>query len=309
MAIYSVRIDVSLAPPWAGLLDGILQDYFSTMFSGGSYYLGTINMSDAPTVVLPVGNVYFATQPNTITSEDNILALVANTSTGSPGILDFSDEASLLPSDKNAALYISNRCVLDNLIRPELNEQLNPGQSIFNLIGNISKSYMLTLNTTVNIDDDFDPRINSMTVYVNEIQQIQGDYSITGFPLTNFHDLIWVDITGSYYLTLVLEGQTISIDSDSPDGSGSLHLSWYGWLIVGGLIIASFGSLSVAVAMVIAGASAALINLLNFNISMSVISEKIDEANVSFVWPAQKACPINEIKLPGDMILYLDPVV
>lgn len=307
LAVYSVSIQPSQS--WVALLNGIIQYYFQNEFTGGSYYLGTINMAGAPPELLPTGSVYFATQVNATKPTANILAMVANTSTGSQGILDFTNNPALLPDSQNAALYISNRCLLNNMLLPVLVKQLDTTDSSFNITGNATTPYTLSLNTSIDISAEYDPSLTSMNVYVNDSEQIQTDYGATGYPISWMHSIIWVDITGNIYLTPSLSSQTITFAVDTPDGDGSMHLSVGGWIIVGALIIATFGSLSAALAAVVAIVVPIIITQLNLSVNMSAVAGDIDQATVSFNWPAQQICPVNSIALPGDLILYVDPQV
>lgn len=309
LAIYSVNIQPSQS--WVAMLNGLIQYYFQNTFSGGSYYLGTINMEGAPPQLLPVGSVYFATQVNAATPSANILALVANTSTGSTGILDFTTNPALLPSNQNAALYLSNRCLLYNMVLPVLVKQLNTTNSAFNVNGNATTPYTLSLNTSIDMSGEYDPTLNSMNVYVNNSSQVQSDYGATGYPISGMHSIIWVDVSGHFYLTpsLTVSTQSISFAVDTPNGDGSIHLSVGGWFIVGALIVATFGTLGGAMAAVVAIVVPIVITQLNLNVNMSSIAGNIDQAATSFNWPAQKICPINSIAFPGDLILYLTPQV
>lgn len=309
LAVYSVDIEPSQS--WVSMFNGLIQYYFQNEFSGGSYYLGTVNMEGAPAQLLPVGSVYFATQANTTTPDANILALVANTSTGSPGILDFTSNPPLLPASQSAALYISNRCLLNNMLLPVLVKQLNTTNSSFTVSGNATTPYTVSLNTSVDISGKYDPTLNSMNVYVNDSNQIQSDYGATGYPLSGFHSVIWVDVNGHFYLTPSLDvaSQSISFAIDTPDGNGSIHLSAGGWVIIAALIIATFGTLGGALAAVVAIVVPIVITQLHLSVNMASIAGNIDQATTSFNWPAQKICPINSIALPGDLVLYVTPQV
>ncbi|PKG42616.1 TULIP family P47-like protein [Psychroflexus sp. MES1-P1E] len=309
LAIYEVGLTITPTPFWAPILNGIIQGYLQTQYKGGSYYLGTVNMSGVPASLLPTGSVFFATQENTQTPADNLLALVSNTSTGTPGILDFTSNPGLIPSTENAALYISNRCLLVNLVMPPLVKQLKTVSTSFNISGNTTTPYTLALNTKIGISGEYDPKLTSMSVYVNNSQNIQGDYGATGYPISSFSSLMWVDLHGSFYLSPVLKSQVVSISARTPDGSGSIHLSTGGWLIVGALVIATFGTLGAAMGAVVAIVVPIIITQLNFSVSMSDLAKSLEDANLSFTWPAQKLCPIKSIALPGDLVLYLDPQV
>jgi hypothetical protein len=308
-AVYEVGLTITPSPFWAPILNGIIQGYLQTQYEGGSYYLGTVNMSGAPASLLPTGSVFFATQENTTTPAANILALVANTSTGSSGILDFTSNPSLLPASQNAALYISNRCLLVNLVLPALATELKTTSSSFNITGTTTTPYTLSLNTSIGISGKYDPSLNSLNVYVNNSNSIQGDYQATGYPLSGFGSVIWVDVNGSFFLSPNLNEQVISISANTPDGNGSIHLSVGGWFIVGALIIATFGSLGAALGTVVAVVVPTLITQLNFSVSMSGLATSINDAPLSFTWPAQQLCPITSIALPGDLILYLNPQI
>ncbi|MBE4947964.1 TULIP family P47-like protein [Chryseobacterium culicis] len=302
---------VSIQPPqgWVAMLNGIIQYYLQNLYTGGSYYLGTVNMEGVPAAVLPTGSVHFATQPNTSDASSNILAMVANTSTGSPGTLNFSGGPALLPSDQNAALYISNRCILNNMLLPVLATQLNTAASSFTVTGNSSTPYNVSLNTSVNLDGEYDPKLTSMNNYVNNSGQIQSDYGAVGYPISAFSSLIWINVSGHIYLTPTLSGQTISFDVDAPSGSGSAALSAGGWAIVGALIIATFGTLGACVAAVVAIVVPIVVTQLKFNISMSQVGANIGSASTSFNWPAATIAPLTSVTLPGDLILYVDPQV
>lgn len=309
MAVYSATIGASNPPAWLTFLNAIIQSYFQDTYSGGTYYLGTVNMEGAPASVLPTGDVYFATQPNSSNPDANLLAMVANTSTGSVGTLDFPSSSPLLPSSEDAALYISNRCLLNNLVLPVLSGQLDTPSSSFTMSGNASTPYTMTLNTDVSISAEYDPVLTAMSVSVNNSGQIQSDYAVTGYPLSAFESIIWVDITGNFYLTPELVDQAISILADTPEASGSVELSAGGWVIVAALIIATFGALGAVAGAVVAVVIPVLITQLDFSISMDSIADSINDAGVSFDWPAQELAPITSVALPGDLVLYLDPKV
>jgi len=309
LAVYQVGLTITPTPYWAPILNGIIQGYLQTQYQGGSYYLGTVNMSGVPASLLPTGSVFFATQPNIATPAANILALVANTSTGSAGILDFTSNPALLPSTQNAALYISNRCLLVNLVLPALVTQLKTGVSSFNVSGNATTPYTLALNTSIGISGEYDPNLTSLNVYVNNSQNIQGDYGATGYPISSFSSLMWVDVNGSFYLSPVLTVQVISISANTPAGNGSIHLSTGGWFIVAALVIATFGTLGGAMAAVVAIVVPIIITQLNFSVSMSGLATSLNDANLAFTWPAQQLCPITSIALPGDLVLYLNPQI
>lgn len=309
LAVYQAAINAPTPPFWLPILNGIIQGYLQTQYQGGSYYLGTVNMSGVPAALLPTGSVYFATQPNTATPAANIMALVANTSTGSQGILDFTSNPALLPSTQNAAIYISNRCLLVNLVLPALATQLKTTASSFTVTGNATTPYTLALNTNIGISGEYDPTLNSLNVYVNNSQNIQGDYGATGYPISAFSSLMWVDVNGSFYLSPVLTGQVISISANTPNGNGSMHLSTGGWIIVGALVIATFGSLGAAMAAVVAIVVPIIITQLNFSVSMSGLATSLNGAGLAFTWPAQSLAPITSIALPGDLVLYLNPQV
>lgn len=306
LAIYNVNIQSSAS--WVALLNGILEFYLSK-FKGGTYYLGTVNMEGAPVQLLPANNIYFATQPSSAASSFNLLALIANTSTGSAGSLDFSNSPQLLPYTQGAALYISNRCLLYNMVLPILVNQLNTTNASFNVTGNATTPYKLSLNTSIAISGEYDPSLTSMDVYVNNCGQIQSDYGAKGYPISGMHSVIWVDISGHFYLTPAFTSSTqnINFSINTPDGNGSIHLSVGGWFIVGAIIVATFGTLGAAMAAVVAIVVPTVIKKLNLSVNMSSIAGNINQASTSFNWPAQKICPIDGFDFPGDMILYLNP--
>jgi hypothetical protein len=107
----------------------------------------------------------------------------------------------------------------------------------------------------------------------------------------------------------VLTAQVISISANTPSGNGSIHLSTLGWFIVGALIVASFGTLGGALAAVVAIVVPIIITQLHFSVSMSGLATSLNNANLSFSWPAQQLCPIKSIALPGDLVLYLNPQI
>ena len=197
------------------------------------------------------------------------------------------------------------------MVLPVLVEQLKTTDASFNVSGNATTPYTLSLNTSIGISGEYDPCLTSMNVYVNDANQIQSDYGATGYPISGMHSIIWVDVNGNFYLTpsLTVETQMISFAVDTPKGNGSIHLSTGGWIIVAALVIATFGTLGAAMAAVVAIVVPIVITQLNLSVNMSSIAGNIDQAATSFKWPAQKLCPINSIALPGDMILYLTPQV
>ncbi|GEN66297.1 MULTISPECIES: TULIP family P47-like protein [Chryseobacterium] len=306
-AIFSVSVN----PPqgWVAVLNGMVEYYLQQVYKGGSYYLGTVNLEGVPAAVQPVGSIYFAIQANTSNPDSNILALVANTSTGSAGSLNFMGGPALLPSDQNAAMYISNRCILNNMLLPVLATQLNTTASSFTVTGNSSTPYNVSLNTSVNLDGEYNPKLTSMNNYVNNNGQIQSDYGAVGYPVSAFSSLIWINVSGHIYLTPGLSGQTISFNVDAPSGSGSAALSPGGWAIVGALIIATFGTLGACVAAVVAIVVPIVVTQLKFNISLSQVGANIGSASTSFNWPAASIAPLTGVTLPGDLILYIDPQV
>ncbi|MCJ7932664.1 MAG: hypothetical protein MUW56_03250 [Chryseobacterium sp.] len=307
LAIFTVNIQPSQS--WVAALNGMVQYYLQNLYQGGSYYLGTVNMEGVPAAVLPTGNVYFATQPNSSDADSNILALVANTSTGSAGSLVFTGGPVLLPGNQSAALYISNRCILNNMLLPVLVTQLNTTAGSFTVSGNSSTPYTVSLNTSVNLDGEYDPKLTSMNNYVNNSGQIQSDYGAVGYPVSAFSSLIWINVSGHIYLTPSLSGQTISFGVDAPSGSGSAELSAGGWVIVGALIIATFGTLGACVAAVVAIVVPIVVTQLKFNVSLSQVGANLGSATTSFNWPAASIAPLTSIALPGDLILYVDPQV
>ncbi|MDR0682304.1 MAG: hypothetical protein LBG15_10735 [Dysgonamonadaceae bacterium] len=305
MAVYSVTIQPS--EDWVALLNGMIQYYFQNNFTGGSYYLGSVNLQGVTKELLPVNNISFATQPSKIDKSANILAMTANTFAGSGGNLDFTNDPPLLPSTQNVALYISNRCLLYNLVLPVLVKQLNTDNASFTVTGGTATPYTLSLNRHISISGKYDPSLTSLKVYVNDSHEIQGDYGATGYPLSGLDSIIWVEIIGKFDLTPQLSNveQKISFSVNAPHGSGSIHLSVGGWFIVGALIIATFGSLGAVAGAVVAIVIPVVITQLNLDVNMSSIADNIDTAKASFNWPAQKFCLINSIELPGDFILYL----
>lgn len=307
MAVYTVNIQPSES--WVAILNGLIQYYLQSVYKGGSYYLGTVNLEGVPDSVLPTGNIQFATQPNNSDTNSNIIALVANTSTGSQGRLSFVDNPALLPVNQNAALYISNRCILYNMLQPILVKQLNTSVNSFNCNGSISEPYVLSLNKSVKLSGKYDPVLKSMSNYINNNSQIQSDYGADGYPLSAFSSLFWIKVSGHIYLTPSLSDQKISFSVDTPKGSGSAHLSAGGWVIFGALVIASFGSLGAAVAAVVAIVVPILVTQLRFDVNMSQIAANIDKASTSFNWPAAKIAPLTNIALPGDLVLYVKPQV
>jgi hypothetical protein len=121
------------------------------------------------------------------------------------------------------------------------------------------------------------------------------------------HSYIWVDVDGYFTLTPAQSQQSITFTSYAPSGSGSIHLSVGGWFIVGALILATFGGLGAALSAVVAIVVPVVISQLKLSISMSDLQTMLANANVSFSWPAQSACPLVGIALPGDLVLYLAP--
>lgn len=306
-AIYSIKLDVTPEPFWVIILNALIQGYLQNNFSSGTYYLATVDMSAAPAQLQPTGSLYFAIQDNTANPDANILAVVANTSTGKTGVLDFTDNPALLPAGENAALFISNRCLLVNIVLPQLATHLKVPQTDFNISGSNTAPYNVTLNTNVSISGQYSPVLNSMNIYVNNSAQIQSDYGATGYPLSAFESIIWVNVTGSFYLTPTLTNQTISINADTPNGDGSLHLTAAGWAIVSAVVIATWGTVGLLLAGVIAIVVPIVITQLQLSISMTAIAQQLNDANISFAWPAQQYAPIKSIALPGDLILYVTP--
>ncbi|HYJ05523.1 MAG TPA: hypothetical protein VEX43_10335 [Chthoniobacterales bacterium] len=307
LAVYNIAVKAPLAPPWVAFLNGILQFWFSQQSFAGVYYLGTVDLSSVPGPLLPQGSAYFATQQNVNNPNVNALAMVANTSSGSPGVLDFTGSAVLLPTNQTAALYISNRCLLVNLVLPQIASALNTANTSFTVTGATSTPYNLGLNTEIDLSGEYDPDLDTLNIYVNGNGQIQGDYDATGYPIGGFHSIIWVDVDGYFTLTPAQSGQAITFSSYAPNGSGSIHLSTGGWFLIGALIIATFGSLGAALVAVVAVVVPVVISQLKLSISMSALQTLLASANVSFSWPAQSACPLVGVGLPGDLVLYLAP--
>lgn len=310
-ALYSVGLATpSPVPKWMPFLNGLIAAYLSTDVNlKGVYYLGDVNLSSIPNALTPQGASYFAIQLAQGSSGQNILAMTGTTSTGTGGVLDFAPVPQLLPANQNTALYISNRCLLANLVLPQMAQALNTENSTFTVQGGTPNPCTISLNQTIDISGKYDPDLNNLNVYVNGSSQIQGDYGATGYPLSGFHSVIWVDVNGSFYMTPSTTAGAISFSSDAPNGSGSIHLSTGGWFIVGALIVATFGSLGAALGAVVAIVVPIVITQLKLSVSMGSIQTSLNQANLSFSWPAQTACPIAGIALPGDFVIYLSPAV
>lgn len=310
-ALYAIAL---AAPPpvpfWVPFLNGIIAAYLSQNVNvQGVYYLGDVNVSSVPGGLVPQGTAYFAIQLPQSSSGSNLLAMTGTTSTGTKGILDFSTSPPLLPADQTTALYIGNRCLLVNLVLPQLMSSLTLAQSAFTVQGGAGDPKTLALNQDVGISGEYDPVLTSLDVYVNNSNQIQGDYGATGYPVSHFDSVIWVDVTGSFYLTPSVESGVISFSSNAPSGNGSVHLSVGGWIIVGALVIATFGTLGAALAAVVAVVVPVVITQLKLSVSMQSLENMLKNANISYSWPAQKECNLVDFKLPGDAILYLSPTV
>ncbi|TND10472.1 MAG: hypothetical protein FD123_114 [Bacteroidetes bacterium] len=291
------------APWWEPVLNGIIQGYMQNTFQDGTYYLGTLNVSSAPQGILPSGSIGFSTQVNASDASNNVLVMMGTTSTGTSGSTDWSSVPPLMPSGQSATLYISNRCLLNNFVLPSLQGNISGSQ--FSITGNATTPYVISLTNTVNFTAEYNPVLQSLNTYVNDSGQIQGDYVAFGYPVSWLSWLFYVKVEGSFYLTPEISGQAITMDVDSPDGDGSLVITGIGWALYAALLIATFGSISAMLAAVIAVVVPVLAATLSLNVSMSNIAAILNQANVSFTWPASSILPLSGVSLPGDMILEL----
>ncbi len=310
-ALYSIGLATPTpVPQWVPFLNALIASYLATNVNvQGVYYLGDVNVSSVPGALLPQGSAYFAIQLAQTTSAPNILALTGTTSTGTPGVLDFAPVPAMLPSNQTTALYIGNRCLLVNLVLPPMCSSLGVSQSTFTVNGTGTAARSLSLNQSIDISGEYDPDLDTLSVYVNGSGQIQGDYTATGYPLSGFHSVIWVDVDGYFQMTPAFSNNTITFSSNAPNGNGSIHLSTGGWIIVAALIIASFGTLGGALAAVVAIVVPIVITQLKLNVSMSSLQSMLNDANISFSWPAQTQAPITAVALPGDFVIYMAPAV
>ncbi len=310
-AIYDISV-TGLPAFWEDFVNAAIQQWLQNL-KPGSVPLGTVVVPSDLTALAPVGDSEFAIQ-TADSPDDNALLLLMTTPSGSQpsgtGATDFSDLPPLLQSGQPSAFYISNRVLMEEMIVPGFCEQLSAPASDFSFTGNATTPVVATFSGSLSIQGEDDPVLHGLVLSVNNSSQVQGSYDVDAYPA--FHaGVYYVKVTGDIFIELVLDSssQQISFNTTSNSGSGSLEASPWGWAIIVAAIIATFGTISVFLGIVIAIVVPLVVALLTFPVNMNSADESITQALGSATWPLQKNYPLSSVLLPGDLVIVGDPTL
>jgi hypothetical protein len=307
-AIYSMKV-TGLPPFWENFVNAAITTWLQNL-KPGSVPLGTVVVPTELAALAPVGNSMFAIQ-TAENSDDNALLLLMTTPSGTqPSGTNFSDSLPLLQPGQPSAFYISNRVLMEEIIVPGFCQQLSAPASDFSFSGDATTPVVATFSGSLSIQGEDDPVLHGLALSVNNSSQVQGSYDVDAYPA--FHaGVYYVKVTGDVYIEMVLDAssQEISFNTTSSSGSGSLEASPLGWAIIVAAIIATFGTISAFLGIVLAIVVPLVVALLTFPVNMSSADESISQALGSATWPLQKVYPLSSVTLPGDLVIVGDPTI
>jgi len=313
LVVYDVTL-TGLSQSLDDILGGLILGFLQTEASStNSYPLGTINVASLPVGLQPTGTADFAIQTNASDPDRNTLAMLMLTNSGTaPSSFDFGTAAPLLVSGQEAALYISDRVMMETLVGPPLAAQL--GVTLTSSDDG-EGDYTLSFNGSVDLPNPpakiHQVTLTSVSASVNS-NQVAISYSANAYPSFNVDKGYWVEITGELLLEPVLHtsstGQTIVFTVDSPKPSGKIHAKPAVWVVLIAAIIATFGSVSVFIAGIVVAVLSILLTYLTFPInSVSGMGADVQSGIQQINWPAQKSFPLTQIMLPSDFVLLGAP--
>jgi len=318
-AIFALELDTPGTPPaWVLLLNAALQVAMQSADFAKPYFLGTVTVPDAATAIEPTGSVFFSVLVSSPVEGPgiNMLALLGTSSTGSKGSLVFPVPAAgtyqPVTDGDGAALYVSNRCLLDNIVLPSLASNLEQPLGAFSFgLSTTAPSaggFEIGVSSPIALPGDYNPQLTGLRVYVNDSGQVQGDLTIRAFPVSGLESGIWVDATGSFYLSPSLAGDVIQFKATLSSLVGTVHIEAWVWVLIA-LLLGAIGGVPGLEAAVLTAVLKAIVDRFQFDVSVNELQAKLQGADISFTWPAQKTCPITAISLrPGDFRLGLDPL-
>lgn len=310
-AVFNVVIQ---NPSWSQTMTSVVEAALKAGLQAlmpGSLSLGSVNVPTQALPLAPVGQGDFAIQINSDPNLNTLMLLMTTASGTQPtgaGATDFSNASPIIPAGQQAALYISNRVLIQELIVPQLASSLQLQASAFSIQGSATTPYTATFSGDQSINAEFDPELMSLVVSVNGSQQVQAAYVVDAHPLLNTGQTFYVEVDGDIFVNIVLNGQTITFNTTANSGTASLHASALGWAIVVAAIIASFGTLGAFLGTVLAIVVPIVLTELSFSVTLPTsLLTKIDQGLGSFSWPAQTNFPLASIQLPGDLIFFGTP--
>jgi hypothetical protein len=297
-----------LAPPVVKLAEDAIAAHFKGLEPGALHFGGVSLPSAAP--FSPVGPSSFAIQTQTDPNL-NALLLLMTTPSGTPsGDTGFNADAPLVPGGQKAALYVSNRLLMEGLVAPAIAGKVGISPESFNVSGGAGSATSISFSGAKSLDGEYEPELTGFTLSVNEIDQIQGAYTVRAHPGFNAGSVYYVEVTGNIFVTPKLDAATgeVKFESSHDEAEGAIRCSPVGWILLSAAIVFSFGSVVLFVAGVVGIVIAVIIASLSFPIALpeSVLAP-MGEALKSFNWPAQEGFQITNVELPGDLLVTGNP--
>lgn len=310
-ALFSVVIQ---NPSWSQSLTSVVEAALKAGLQAllpGSLSLGSVNVPTQALPLAPVGQGDFAIQNNSDPNLNTLMLLMTTSSGTQPtgsGATDFSNAPPIIPAGQQAALYVSNRVLIQELIVPQLASSLQLQASAFSIQGSATTPYTATFSGDQSMNAEFNPELMNLVVSVNGSQQVQAAYVVDAHPLINTGQTFYVEVDGDIFVNIVLNGQTITFNTTANSGTASLHASALGWAIVVAAIIASFGTLGAFLGTVLAIVVPIVLTELSFSVTLPTsLLTKINQGLGSFSWPAQTNFPLDSIQMPGDLVFFGTP--
>lgn len=311
LALFNVVIT---NPTWDQTMTSVVESAIKAglqLLAPGSISLGSVNVPAVAAPLEPVGQGDFAIQINSDPNLNTLMLLMttpSGTQPTGPGATDFSSAPPIIPAGQQAAVYVSNRVLIQDLIVPQLATSLQLQPSAFTIQGSATTPYTATFSGNQSMTGQFSPELMNLVVSVNGSQQVQAAYTVDAHPVVNTQQVFYVEVDGDIFVSIVLNGQTITFNTTSNSGNGSLHASVLGWAIVVAAIVATWGTLSAFLGMVLAIVVPIVITELSFPVNLPpAVLDKINNGLGSFTWPAQTNFPLVSIQLPGDLIFFGTP--
>lgn len=278
----------------------------------GSINLGQVNFPAKISALAPVGEADFAVQKAN-DPDQNTLMLLMMTESGTrptdPNATNFSSVPPFLSAGKQSALYMSNRLLIEEIITPQLSNSLGIAESSWVTTGDQTTPYIASFEGDAPIGNEYDMTLESLSASVNESQQVQASYTVDAKPV-DLGSIYYIEVKGDIFVAIDCNGNTISFQTTSDDGSGSIHCPLWAWAIVIAAIIATGGTLSIGIAMLVAIVVPIVVNLISFPVTLpDSLNTEINDALGSFTWPAQQLLSLESIQLPGDLVIYCEPVI
>ncbi len=295
-------------PAWTKLLEeGILG--FLRRQPPGAFFVGEVEVPKAEAPIAPAGKSDFAVQAGPEPAE-NVLLLLMLTPSGKAGNPDFGSAPSLVPAGQSAAVYISNRLLIDKVAVPSLAEGLKVSESSFSLSGSSTELSSATFSGKKDLGDEYESELTGLRLEVDGNGQIQGAYTVAAHPGFNLGETYYFKVTGNVYVTpeLDLSSQSLTFKTTANEGSAKIECSAAGWVIISFIVALTFGTVGALIAIVLAVVVPVVITQLRIPVNLPPgLLKELETGIDSFRWPAQKDFSLSAVELPGDLALIGEP--